>query len=110
MKKVDTSKTIRFVGGGALAPLTCQTIADITGREIETVEFPQNVGAKGAAVVAAVGLGLLDNISDAGKLIKADAIYSPDINNKAVHDRNFKAFKMLYKKNKNIFRAINHLS
>ena len=31
MKKVKTSDTIRFVGGGALSPVTCQMLADITG-------------------------------------------------------------------------------
>ena len=30
MKKVKTSDPIRFVGGGALSPVTCQMLADIT--------------------------------------------------------------------------------
>ncbi len=106
-KKVKTSGIIRFVGGGALAPLTCQTISDILGRQVETVENPQNVGALGAAVIVAVGLGLLDNIEDAGKLIEADAIYYPNPKNRIIHDRNYKAFKMLYKNNKKIFKAMN---
>lgn len=106
-KKVATSKTIRFVGGGALAPLTCQTISDILGRNIETVENPQNVGALGAAVLIAVGLGILDNIEDAGKLITADQVYYPNPEHRKVHDRNFKCFKMLYKNNKSVFKIMN---
>jgi len=106
-KKVRTSHTIRFVGGGALAPLTCQTISDILGCEIETVESPQNAGALGAAVIVAVGLGLLDSLEDANRLIKASAVYYPNPANRIVHDRNFKVFKMLYKNNKNIFRIQN---
>ena len=106
-KKVATSKTIRFVGGGALAPLTCQTISDILGREIETVEYPQNVGALGAAVIVAVGLGILDNIECANKLIRANQIYYPNPAHRKVHDTNFKCFKMLYKNNKNIFKIMN---
>lgn len=106
-KKVKTSKTIRFVGGGALAPLTCQTISDILGCEIETVENPQNAGALGAAVIVAVGLGILDSLEDANRLIKGNAVYYPNPANRIVHDRNFEAFKMLYKNNKNIFRVLN---
>lgn len=107
-RKVKTSKTIRFVGGGALAPLTCQTISDILGCKIETVESPQNVGALGAAVTVAVGLGILDNLEAASNLIKANAIYYPNPANKVVHDRNFKAFKMLYKKNRRVFYNLNN--
>jgi len=108
-KKVKTSKTIRFVGGGALAPLTCQTISDILGFEIETVESPQNVGAFGAAIIVAVGLGILNNIEDANKFIKANAIYYPNTADKTVHDRNFKVFKSLYKNNKKAFHMINKI-
>ena len=54
--KIKTSDTIRFVGGGALSAVTCQILADLTGRTIETVASPQNVGAVGAAAVTGVGL------------------------------------------------------
>ena len=56
-KKTKTSDPIRFVGGGALSPVTCQMLADITGRTIETVENTKDVGAIGAAMLAAVGSG-----------------------------------------------------
>ncbi len=108
-KKVDTSSVIRFVGGGALAPLTCQIIADILGCEVETVENPQNVGAYGAAVVAALGLGILENIEDANHMIKANHKYFPNPDNKQVYDKNFNAFKLLYKKNKSVFRMLNQV-
>ena len=55
-RKISVSDTIRFVGGGALSPVTSQILADITGHPIEVVESPQNVGSVGAAAVAAVGL------------------------------------------------------
>ncbi len=106
-KKVKTSDVIRFVGGGALASLTCQTISDVLGCKIETVDNPQNVGALGAAVIAALGMGLLQNLEDANNLIKVNAVYYPNPDNKEVHDRNFKVFKLLYKNNKNTFKILN---
>ena len=61
-KKVQTSPMLRFAGGGALSPLICQILADCTGRRVETVKSPQNAGSVGAAVLAAVGLGVIGNI------------------------------------------------
>lgn len=105
-KKVRTSRIIRFVGGGALAPVTCQTLANILGREVQTVHNPQNVGALGAAVVVAVGLGLLGSVEEADQLIRPCEIYYPDPTVRPVHDRNFKLFKTLYYKNKKAFRVL----
>ncbi len=106
-KKIKTSDTIRFVGGGALSDVTCQILADITGRTIETVESPQNVGAVGAAALMAVGLGIIDNVGDAKKLIPASKTFKPDSTDKAVYDRNYEVYKTLYANNKKAFAALN---
>ena len=106
-KKTKTSDTIRFVGGGALTASTCQILADCTGKRVETVASPQNVGAVGAAVVVAVGIGVIDEISDAGKLIKADCAYEPNKADKAAYDKNFAAYKEMYAANKKIFKMLN---
>ncbi|MDR3644440.1 MAG: FGGY-family carbohydrate kinase [Clostridia bacterium] len=106
-RKVAPSDTIRFVGGGALSPVTCQILADMLGRRVETVSNPQNVGAVGAAVVAAVGLGAVAGIEEAGDLIPPSAVYLPKSENKAVYDRYFTVFKSLYKMNRESFAALN---
>ncbi|MGN0467812.1 MAG: FGGY-family carbohydrate kinase [Acutalibacteraceae bacterium] len=106
-KKTKTSDTIRFVGGGALADSTSQILADCTGRTVETVANPQNVGAVGAAVVVAVGLGIIDSVMDAGKLIKAEKTFKPNPEVKPAYDKNFAAYKEIYKANKGIFKILN---
>jgi xylulokinase len=106
-KKITVSKTVRFVGGGALDSTTCQILADVLGRRVETVHNPQNVGAVGAAIVAATGLGLVENIEQAGEYISASASYEPNSENKAVYDEGFKVFKNLYSANKKNFAALN---
>lgn len=106
-KKVTTSRVIRFVGGGALAPLTCQILSDVLGREIETVENPQNAGAVGAALLAAVGLGIIGSLDDTAKFVRATARFVPDMKNKSVHDRNFRVFKSLYIRNRKSFALLN---
>ncbi|MGN1418727.1 MAG: FGGY-family carbohydrate kinase [Acutalibacteraceae bacterium] len=106
-KKTRTSETIRFVGGGALADSTSQILADCTGRTVETVANPQNVGAVGAAVIVAVGLGIIDSVMDAGKLIKAEKTFKPNPEVKPAYDKNFAAYKEIYKANKGIFKILN---
>lgn len=106
-KKVKTSKVIRFVGGGALSPIACQTLSDVIGRKVETVENPQNVGAVGAALVAAVGLGKISNIEEAESFISISGTYFPNAGNKKTYDRLFEIFKELYYANRKNLAQIN---
>ncbi len=106
-KKISTSQRIRFVGGGALSSVTCQILADITGKSVETVDSPQNVGAVGAAVIVACGLGMISGVKDAKKLIPVVKTYHPNTSNKAIYDKQFAVFKNLYKSNKGNFAALN---
>ena len=106
-RKVRTSDPVRFVGGGALSPVTCQRLADITGRTVEVVDSPQNVGAVGAAAVAAVGLGLIPDLDAVEALIPAVARYEPDWGRAALYRPYYDVFKRLYRSNRKNFRALN---
>lgn len=106
-KKLQTSEVIRFVGGGALSPVTAQILADVLQRPVETVPQPQNVGAAGAALIAAIGLGASSSFSDAAERIQADRRYMPRAESRTVHERNYQVFKTLYRQNKAAFAALN---
>ena len=106
-KKVRTSDTIRFVGGGALSPVISQILADITGRTIETINNAQEAGAIGAALVVAAGIKGDDVLELSRRLVKANRTYVPDSGNKEVYERNFKVFKNLYKSNVENYRLLN---
>jgi xylulokinase len=106
-KKVKTSDVIRFVGGGSLSPVICQMLADITGRTIETVDNPQEVGAMGCAIVVAAGLTGEDVNDVSRRLVKANHSYLPDPENKEIYERNYKVFKDLYRSNAANFRHLN---
>ena len=106
-KKVKSSEKIRFVGGGALSDLTCQILADCTGKVVETVDTPQNVGAMGAAVLIAVGMGQCSSIEDAKKLIPVSKTFNPDMNAKKIYDKYYEVYKNLYISNKKNFENLN---
>ena len=107
MRKVQTPDTIRFVGGGALSPVTCQMLADITGRRIETVNNSQEVGAVGTALIVAAGIKGMDVLELARQYVKVSHSYIPDPANKEVYERNYNVFKRLYKSNAENFIALN---
>lgn len=109
-KKVKTSDTIRFVGGGALSAVTCQMLSDITGRVIETVEATKDVGAVGAAMLAAVGSGLIPGMSAIKDFIPVKNRYEPDMEKKKIYDKNYEVYKRLYKANKKNFAMMNSYS
>lgn len=106
-KKIKTADTLRFVGGGALSRVTCQILADVTGRTVETVASTKDVGAVGAAMLVAVGSGCIGSLSEAGALIKAESRYIPNAETKALYDRNYEVFKNLYAANKKSFAVLN---
>lgn len=106
-KKIKTEDSVRFVGGGALSGVTAGILANVLQLPVETVPEPQNVGAVGAALVAAVGLGRIRNLAAAEDLIRPNRVYQPDPQTRAIHDRNYTAFTKLYVANKNIFRHLN---
>ena len=105
-KKLKTSQTIRFVGGGALSPVSCQMLSDILGRPIETVASPQNVGSVGAAAVTAVGLGVIPNLECVQDFIPAEHTYQPNMANHAKYEPYYQTFKKLYKANKKLYKSI----
>ena len=106
-RKVKTSDIIRFVGGGASSPVTCQMLADITGRTIETVSNSREVGAVGAALVVAAGIKDVDVLEYAHDIVKSEQVYTPNPDNKEIYERNYRVFKKLYKSNAENFRALN---
>lgn len=95
------------MGGGALSSLTCQMLADITGRTIETVGNTQEVGAIGTALVVAAGIQGTDVLALARKLVKVEQTFVPNPANREVYECSYEVFKKLYKCNAENFRALN---
>lgn len=105
-RRLKSSKRIRFVGGGALSPVSCQMLADITGRVIETVDSPQNVGSVGACAVTAVGLGLIPDLDCVKDFIPVADVYTPDKEKHTAYKKYYRTFKNLYTANKALFKSL----
>lgn len=106
-KTFKTTPVVRFTGGSAISPLISQILADVIGREVETIEDPRHVGSIGAAALMALSFGMIKDIKDIKSIIKVKAKYEPNQGNKAVYDKIFPVFKNLYKDNKKSYAILN---
>lgn len=105
-KKLKTADPIRFVGGGAISPVTCQILADVIGRRVETVDSPQNVGSVGAAAVMAVGMGIIPSLESIQAFIPVTRTYEPSAENHEIYNHYYKVFRKLYDANRKLYRAV----
>lgn len=99
-------EAIHIVGGGAQSDVWCQIFADVMNVEIRQVADPIYANARGAAWIAAAGLGEI-SFSDVPKLVKIKSGYTPNAQNRTRYDQNFGIFKDIYRQMKGIYRRLN---
>jgi xylulokinase len=98
--------SINIVGGGAQSDVWCQIFADVMNVEIKQVTDPIYANARGAAWIAAVGLGEIQ-FSEIPRLVQFKGKYQPQSQHRALYDEKFEVFKQLYKQMKGIYRRLN---
>jgi xylulokinase len=100
-------ESIRFIGGGAKSELWCQIFADVLDRPIDRVADPLSANVRGAAFVAAVGLGKL-KVEDISSRVPIEKRYTPNRNNRAIYDELFEAFLEIQKHNTKMYHRLNN--
>ncbi|NLC69163.1 MAG: hypothetical protein GX754_10390 [Clostridiaceae bacterium] len=96
-------KEIRSLGGGAKSSLWNQIKADITGKEIVTLENTETTSL-GAAMLAGIGTGIFKDFHDAClKCVKVKDRYYPDAKNAAVYEEMYGKYKELYDSIKHMY-------
>jgi xylulokinase len=97
---------IHIVGGGAQSDVWCQIFADVMDVEIKQVADPICANARGAAWIAAVGLGEI-RFGDVPELVEFRRTYHPRGENRSVYDERFHLFTQIYKQMKPVYRKMN---
>ncbi len=97
---------IHMVGGGANSNLWCQIHADVLNRTIRQVKDPILANARGAALIASIGLGYI-RIADVARHVEIQNEYRPNPANRALYDALFAEFVELYKQNRKIYERLN---
>jgi xylulokinase len=97
---------LNYVGGGARSDIWCQIIADVLNLTVRQVRDPIQANARGAAFIAAVGLGYL-KYEDIPAMIEYNASYAPNSQNRNTYDTMFEVFVKFYKQNKALYKRLN---
>lgn len=97
---------IRYIGGGAMSDLWCQVMADVLDREIHRVVEPRACNARGAALLASIGLGHLQ-VEDIPARVGVERVFVPNPEHRAVLDRQFGCYLDIYANDKKIHQRLN---
>ena len=97
---------IHIVGGGAQSDVWCQIFADVMNVEIKQVTDPIYANARGAAWIAAVGLGEIQ-FGDIPRLVQFKRAYTPRSQNRLLYDEKFRIFQQIYRQMKDVYRRLN---
>ncbi len=98
---------LRVVGGGARGGPWMQIIADVTGRKVEVVANPMEAGAVGAALTAAVGLGMYPDFMALKKVISVEREFEPQAQNAGVYDEQYHVYRRLYECLRELYHTTN---
>lgn len=99
-------ETMTIVGGGAQSNVWCQIFADVMNVEIKQAADPICANARGAAWIAAAGLGEI-NFADIPQLVNFQHTYQPKTVHRSIYDERFKIFCSVYKQMKGIYQKLN---
>jgi len=99
-------ESISVVGGGGSSAVWCQILADALGAEIRQVKDPIQGNARGAAWIAAAGLGEIA-FADVPGLVEYEHVFEPLAVNRAVYDEHYQTFLEIHKRMRRVYRRLN---
>ncbi len=95
-----------LVGGGAKSALWCQILADVLGCAVQVVAAPGDAAARGAAIIAGVGLGWYADYCPVGDFFGVNQIYTPEASYTELYNALYGVFRQLYPQLRSAFREL----
>ncbi|UCG84219.1 MAG: hypothetical protein JSW38_05240, partial [Dehalococcoidia bacterium] len=100
---------LRVIGGGAKSEPWMQILSDVTQRQVETVHNPQEAGAVGVALIAAIGLGIYPNFEALKDVVKVEKVFEPQEENRDIYDSLFQSYQESYRSLRNFYKKLNRI-
>ena len=100
------SSHVVFYGGGALSSLWSQILADILKVPVHQVKDPEYAASRGNALLGFHRLGMLE-LESIGEHVPIAAVHQPQSELAPLYDAMFTQFVRVFKKNRDVFHALN---
>jgi xylulokinase len=100
------SSHVVFYGGGALSDLWSQILADIFKVPVHQVQDPEYAATRGNALLGFHRLGMI-GLDQIGDHIPIAQVFEPRDELAPLYDSMFTQFVRVFKKNRDVFRALN---
>jgi xylulokinase len=97
---------IHLAGGGGNSDVWCQIFADVLNCEVRQVKDPIQANARGAAFIAAVGLGEIA-FADVPRLVEFNRVYEPVLQHRQLYDDRYQTFVEIYRHMRGVYRKLN---
>jgi xylulokinase len=97
---------LKFYGGGALSGAWSQIFADVLQRPVQQLRDPEYVVSRGLALLGYHRLGEL-SLSEIERAVPVAATFEPRREASQRYDDMFEQFVRVFKKNRDVFRALN---
>jgi xylulokinase len=97
---------LNLAGGGGSSDVWCQILADVLDVQVRQVRDAIQANARGAALIAAVGLGEI-NFRDVPELVEFKETYEPTPRHRALYDEGFETFLQIYRRMSQVYRRLN---
>jgi len=102
---IDPSR-VNASGGGSSSPVWRQILADVFDRQVTTLDFSEDAGAIGAAIVAGVKVGIWSSAQEAVQKIAVKTVDRPIAGNPERYARYFAIYQDLYPALKSCFERL----
>jgi xylulokinase len=99
-------QAINVIGGGAQSNVWCQILADVLDRTIRQVSNPIQSNARGAAFIAAMGLGYIKE-EDIARYTTFSNVFQPNPGHRVVYDKLYNEFLKIYKIMAKLYKRMN---
>ena len=90
-------------GGGSVSPLWRQMQADIFGLPVYTMSAASEGGAYGAIMVAGVGAGIWNSLTEAAEILHPETETLPNMENRKAYQDSYELYCALYPALKGVF-------